>query len=67
MHYYSFGFGFLLVAIMLFQACRLYHIADSLLLDGMTFNLLSNVPDSERAAKGLLRVFLFNLKISSKI
>jgi len=32
----------------------------------MSFYSLSNVPDSNRAAKGQLRVFLFILKISSK-
>jgi len=51
----------------LYQSCPLYLIADSLLLNGMALYSLSNVPDSKRVAKGLLRVLLFNLKISSKI
>jgi len=33
----------------------------------MSFYSLSNVPDSNRVAKGLLRVLLFNLKNSCEI
>lgn len=41
-------------------------IADRLLLNAISFCSLSNIPDSNRAAKGLFRVLLFNLKISCK-
>jgi len=59
--------GIKLVATCLYQACRSYLIADSLLLNGMAHYSLSKVPDSKKVAKGLLRVFPFNLKISCEI
>jgi hypothetical protein len=37
------------------------------LLSALSFYSLSNIPDSNRATKGLLGVLLFNLKISCKL